>query len=259
VRNIWIIWRKELRSYFSSPVAYLLLAIFAFIFGFFFWNILGYFVNIGMESQMRGEMYPMNLNEQVIRPLLANVGVIGLFFIPMITMRLFAEEKRSGTIELLVTSPIRDGENNPGQVAVRINPLRRSSATHGAEFCFPLQVRQSGLEAAGDRLPWPASPGGGSPGDRNVHFHINEEPNYCWRCHVRSLSLALGPRMGRWVRDGQLGKSPVVHFRDDPQRLLCQGRAGLEGRHLLRIANFCRHFFHSAFPGIAAVEVVSER
>jgi ABC-2 type transport system permease protein len=110
VRNIWIIWRKELRSYFSSPVAYLLLTMFAIIFGFFFWNVLGYFVYTGMESQMRGEMFPMNLNEQVIRPLLSNVGVVGLFFIPMITMRLFAEEKRSGTIELLVTSPVRDGE-----------------------------------------------------------------------------------------------------------------------------------------------------
>jgi len=110
VRNVFIIWRKEMRSYFVSPVAYLLLAMFAVIFGFFFWNILGYFVFTGMESQMRGEMFPMNVNEQVIRPLLSNVGVIGLFFIPMITMRLFSEEKRSGTIELLVTSPIRDGE-----------------------------------------------------------------------------------------------------------------------------------------------------
>ena len=110
MRNVLIIWRKEMRSYFVSPVAYLLLAMFAVIFGFFFWNILGYFVFTGMESQMRGEMFPMNLNEQVIRPLLSNVGVIGLFFIPMITMRLFSEEKRSGTIELLVTSPIRDGE-----------------------------------------------------------------------------------------------------------------------------------------------------
>ena len=48
----------------------------------------------------------MNINEQVIRPLLSNVNVIGLFLIPMITMRLFAEEKRSGTIELLATSPV---------------------------------------------------------------------------------------------------------------------------------------------------------
>lgn len=110
MRNVWIIWQKELRSYFVSPIAYLLLAMFAVIFGFFFWNIVGYFVFTGMESQMRGEMFPMNINEQVIRPLLSNVGVIGLFFIPMITMRLFSEEKRSGTIELLVTSPVRDGE-----------------------------------------------------------------------------------------------------------------------------------------------------
>jgi ABC-2 type transport system permease protein len=110
MRNIWIICRKEMRSYFVSPIAYLLLTMFALIFGFFFWNSLGYFVYVGMESQMRGQQMPMNLNEQIVRPLLSNVGVIGLFFIPMITMRLFAEEKRSGTIELLATSPIRDVE-----------------------------------------------------------------------------------------------------------------------------------------------------
>src|ERR1700685_1315751 len=110
MRNVLIICRKELRSYFVSPIAYLLLTMFALIFGFFFWNSLGYFVLMGMESQMRGQMMPMNLNEIVIRPLLSNVGVIGLFFIPMITMRLFAEEKRSGTIELLATAPVRDIE-----------------------------------------------------------------------------------------------------------------------------------------------------
>lgn len=107
MRNVGIICWKELRSYFVSPIAYLLLAMFAVIFGFFFWNVVGYFVFAGMESQMRG---PMNINEEVIRPLVSNVGVIGLFLIPMISMRLFAEEKRSGTIELLVTSPIRDLE-----------------------------------------------------------------------------------------------------------------------------------------------------
>jgi len=110
MRNIWIIMRKELGSYFVSPIAYLLLTMFALIFGFFFWNALGYFVLMGMESQMRGQMFPMNLNEEVIRPLLSNASVIGLFFIPMITMRLFAEEKRTGTIELLATSPVRDLE-----------------------------------------------------------------------------------------------------------------------------------------------------
>src|SRR6202047_352669 len=110
MRNVWIICRKELGSYFVSPVAYLLLTMFGLIFGFFFWNALGYFVIEGMEMQLRGQTFPMNVNEQIIRPLLSNVSVVGLFFIPMITMRLFAEEKRTGTIELLATSPIRDME-----------------------------------------------------------------------------------------------------------------------------------------------------
>jgi ABC-2 type transport system permease protein len=110
MRNAWIICRKELGSYFSSPVAYILLTMFGLICGFFFWNFLAIFVVEGMEMQMRGQSSPMNINEQIIRPLLSNVAVIGLFFIPMITMRLFAEEKRTGTIELLATSPVRDVE-----------------------------------------------------------------------------------------------------------------------------------------------------
>src|SRR5437588_10445651 len=83
---------------------------FAIIFGFFFWKAVGYFSLMGIEAQMQGQSFPMNVNEQVIRPLLSNASVIGLFFIPMITMRLFAEEKRTGTIELLATSPVRDIE-----------------------------------------------------------------------------------------------------------------------------------------------------
>jgi len=110
MRNVLIIWRKEMASYFVSPIAYLLLTMFALIFGYFFWVQLSLFVRFAMESQMRGQAFPMNLNEELIRPLLSNASVIGLFFIPMITMRLFAEEKRTGTIELLATSPIRDGE-----------------------------------------------------------------------------------------------------------------------------------------------------
>jgi ABC-2 type transport system permease protein len=110
MRNVLVIFRKELHGYFTSPVAYLLLTMFAVVFGLFFWNALGAFVYYSMESQMRGQSFPMNINEELIRPLLSNINVIGLFFIPMITMRLFAEEKRSGTIELLVTSPIRDLE-----------------------------------------------------------------------------------------------------------------------------------------------------
>jgi len=110
MRNVWIICRKELGSYFVSPVAYILLIMFGLIFGYFFWNALGAFVFESIQSEMSGRSFPMNLNEWIIRPLLSNLSVINLFFIPLITMRLFAEEKRTGTIELLATSPVRDIE-----------------------------------------------------------------------------------------------------------------------------------------------------
>jgi ABC-2 type transport system permease protein len=110
MRNVWTIYRRELKSYFASPIAYLLMVVFSLIFGYFFYVATAIFVSRGMESQMMGRSMPMDVNEWVIRPLLMNVSVIALFMIPMISMRLFAEEKRSGTIELLMTSPIRDVE-----------------------------------------------------------------------------------------------------------------------------------------------------
>jgi ABC-2 type transport system permease protein len=110
MRNVIVIFKKELKSYFASPIAYLLLTIFAVIFGFFFYSATRFFVMQGMQMQMMGRGMPMDVNEYVIRPLLSNASVIGLFLIPMITMRLYAEEKRSGTIELLMTSPVRDLE-----------------------------------------------------------------------------------------------------------------------------------------------------
>jgi ABC-2 type transport system permease protein len=108
--NVWIICRKELKSYFASPIAYGLMAFFALISGYFFYVAVAIFVRRGMESQMMGRGQPMDMGEWIVRPLLMNISVIGLFLIPMITMRLFAEEKRTGTIELLATSPVRDIE-----------------------------------------------------------------------------------------------------------------------------------------------------
>jgi ABC-2 type transport system permease protein len=110
MRNIWTICRRELYAYFVSPIAWVLLAIFAFLSGVFTYIISASFVRASLEGQMSGQSFPMNLNEQVIAPLFSNIAVVGLFLIPLISMRLFAEEKRQGTIELLVTSPIHDLE-----------------------------------------------------------------------------------------------------------------------------------------------------
>ena len=108
--NTLTICRKELLSYFRSPIAYGVMAFFALIAGYFFYVAVVYFMQVSIQSQMGGQSQPMSVNEMVIRPLFSNIAVIGLFIIPMITMRLFAEEKRTGTYELLATSPIRDWE-----------------------------------------------------------------------------------------------------------------------------------------------------
>src|SRR6202161_3351183 len=80
------------------------------IFGWIFWNFLAEFIKQGIDMEMMGQSSPMNINEQIIRPLLGTTSFLGLFLIPLISMRLFAEEKRNGTIELLATSPVRDIE-----------------------------------------------------------------------------------------------------------------------------------------------------
>jgi ABC-2 type transport system permease protein len=110
MRNVLAICGKELRGYFSSPIAYLLLTIFGVITGYFFFIAVEIFAQASMQMQMQGQSGPMNINQQVVAPMLGNTSVVMLFLIPMITMRLFAEENRQGTMELLLTSPIRDWE-----------------------------------------------------------------------------------------------------------------------------------------------------
>ncbi len=110
MRNIWTVCRRELYAYFVSPIAWVLLTIFALLSGAFTYLISAAFMRASLEGQMSGQTFPMNVNEQVIAPLFSNMAVVGLFLIPLISMRLFAEEKRQGTIELLVTSPVHDIE-----------------------------------------------------------------------------------------------------------------------------------------------------
>jgi ABC-2 type transport system permease protein len=107
IRNVLAIAGKELRSYFSSPMAYIVIGLFAVLFGFFFWLFLNLFVRQSAQMMQFGGG-SVNINQQMIRYLLQNTTIIILFIMPMITMRTYSEEKRSGTIELLLTSPITD-------------------------------------------------------------------------------------------------------------------------------------------------------
>jgi ABC-2 type transport system permease protein len=90
--NIWAIARRELYSYFVSPIAYVVGALFLVVSGFLFSIILGL------------------SNEASMRSLFGNFAVIFLFIVPALTMRLLAEEQRTGTMELLLTAPVRDSQ-----------------------------------------------------------------------------------------------------------------------------------------------------
>ena len=81
------------------------------MYGYFFVAILNFFVRQSMQMSQFGQAGPqaMNVNQQLIRPLLRRTSpILILFLLPMVTMRTYSEEKRSGTIELLLTSPLTD-------------------------------------------------------------------------------------------------------------------------------------------------------
>jgi ABC-2 type transport system permease protein len=99
-----------MRLYFTSPIAWVVLTIFLVIAGYFFYSIFAFFTLASMQSAMNPAMArDLNVTDSVLRPLFSNVSVILLLLMPLVTMRLFAEERRSGTLELLLTYPVRDG------------------------------------------------------------------------------------------------------------------------------------------------------
>ncbi len=112
MRNVFTIIRKELRAYFVSPIAYVVLTGFLLLGGWFFFNLLSRFnVLLSIYTQLQqGAADQLNLNEFVIAPLMHNLSIVLVILVPMITMRAYAEEKKGGTYELLLTSPLRTGE-----------------------------------------------------------------------------------------------------------------------------------------------------
>lgn len=123
--KIWAIFERELKSYFVSPIAYVIIALFIAVAGIFFYLILSSFVQkcfqVDMYSQQWQQMTPpMNLHEWVTRPFFGNVATIALMILPLMTMKLYAEEKKTGTIELLQTSPITNVQTLIGKYAASV-------------------------------------------------------------------------------------------------------------------------------------------
>jgi gliding motility-associated transport system permease protein len=109
VKNILAIAAKDIRSQFVSPIAYVVLTGFLLLAGWFFFNLLARFnflLQLYQGFRNPEAIQRLNLNDFVISPLLHNLSVVLVILVPVITMRSFAEEKRSGTYELLMTSPL---------------------------------------------------------------------------------------------------------------------------------------------------------
>ena len=107
MKNAWIIAKRDMGSYFNSPVFYVVTTVFLVLFSYIFFTILNVFSMQSLQAgQLRGMGISMNLNQMVIAPSLANMAVMLLLIIPLLTMRSFAEEKKNKTFTLLLSSPV---------------------------------------------------------------------------------------------------------------------------------------------------------
>jgi ABC-2 type transport system permease protein len=116
--NVLAVISKEVRSYFGSPIAYVMIAVYLFCCGFLFRNFVLAFhqQSLTFQPQFAGAQ-PVNANDLVITPFFGIRYFIWVVVVPMLTMRLYAEEKKSGTIELLMTSPITTWQTLLGKFA----------------------------------------------------------------------------------------------------------------------------------------------
>jgi ABC-2 type transport system permease protein len=113
MRNSLAIARKELNIYFATPIAYVMFTLFVVIGSYFFLRLLGAYEQASMMYMRFNSpemMNRLNFQDAIFRNLFGNLGVILIFIVPFLTMRLIAEEKRTRTIELLYTTPVNPGE-----------------------------------------------------------------------------------------------------------------------------------------------------
>ena len=107
MKNIWAICKKEVKTYFTSPIAYVVITVFLVLVGFFFYSLIWWFNSQSMQMARNPYYYQqLNINQMVFSPLFHNISIILLLMIPLLTMRLFSEEKKIKTDELLYTSPL---------------------------------------------------------------------------------------------------------------------------------------------------------
>ncbi len=108
--KILYIANRDFKSYFTGLVAYVAAGLFMMLMSWMFFNVFVYFANNQYQMMAQGNHQSFSLNEYVFAPHFSNVNVILLIMIPALTMRLFAEERKNRTLDLLMTSPLTAGQ-----------------------------------------------------------------------------------------------------------------------------------------------------
>jgi ABC-2 type transport system permease protein len=144
--NILPIYFRELKSIFFSPVAYLVLFAFYLLGGYFFASVVTAYSNYSMMAAGRGGG-DMKLMEYLFVPYMGNVAVTFIFILPLISMRAFSEEKKSGTIETLFTLPFTDVDILLGKYLATLTLLLAMLAPL---YLFPLLIADKAA------VHWPA-------------------------------------------------------------------------------------------------------
>jgi ABC-2 type transport system permease protein len=106
MRTVLAITKKELEQYFASPVAYVVVTLFLVLISIFFYVYLQEYLRFSQMAAMQGGAENFDVTQSIMRPFFANCSFFFLLIFPLLTMRLFAEEKKLGTYELLMTSPV---------------------------------------------------------------------------------------------------------------------------------------------------------
>ena len=109
MKGIYVVYRKELYRFFASPIFYVVAFIFLALVGYFFYSSVAYYSLLSFQAGRTPFLSEqLNLTDMVLEPFFGSICVVLLLMVPLITMRLFAEEKKTGTVELLFTYPISD-------------------------------------------------------------------------------------------------------------------------------------------------------
>ena len=104
MRSMLLVARREFIAYWTTPVAYVVLVVFLMLSGIFFFGQLSEFVNASRAAQNT----PVDVNQELVRPYLYSASVMLLFLLPLVSMRLISEDIRLGTLEILLTSPLKE-------------------------------------------------------------------------------------------------------------------------------------------------------